>query len=86
MAIYTKGQVLDVTIKLQMKILRAFGVDDVIYYIVWFPEADKITTETKSPLYGVFKHDDTSSAIPLEINQMAEEIIKREKLLENLGQ
>lgn len=69
-----------------MKILRAFAIDDCIYYIVWFPEVDKITNQAKSPSYGVFKHDDTISAIPLEVNQMAEEIIKREKLLENLEQ
>lgn len=68
-----------------MKILRAFAVDGNIYYIVWFPASGKIQTQENSPLYGVFKHDDTVAAIPSHVNEMAEEIIKREKLLDNLG-
>lgn len=86
MAIYVKGQVIDIVTKLRMKILRAFAVDGTIYYIVWFPSSEQIRTENNSPAYGVFKHDDTMSFIPPHVNQVAQEIIQKEKLLENLGQ
>lgn len=67
-----------------MRILRAFAVEDTMYYIVWIPRSHKITNQEKSPLYGVLRHDDSTGAIPQEVNQLAEDIIHKENLLDGL--
>lgn len=84
MAIYKVGQIVSMSMTIDMKILRAFASEDTIYYIVWIPRSHKITNQDKTPMYGVFRNDDTTGAIPIEVNQLAEDIIKKENLLEGL--
>ena len=84
MAIYKVGQELELAVRIHMRILRAFAIDDSIYYIVWIPKNDKIKSQAVDPLYGVFRHDDTNEPIPLEANEIAKHIIEKEKLLDNL--
>lgn len=66
-----------------MKILRAFAVDGNMYYIVWV-KATNISSKGKTPLYGVFRHDDTKGEIPLVVRQKADILIQKEGLLEGL--
>lgn len=84
MAIYRVGQAITMQMNIEMRILRAFAVEDTMYYIVWVPRSAKITNQAKTPLYGVFRHDDSSGEIPPEVNQLAENIIQKENLLEGL--
>lgn len=83
MAIYRVGQELEIKFSIPMRILRAFSVEDIIYYIVWIKN-NKIKNPSHTPLYGVFRHDDSDGVISPEISQRADEIVAREKLLENL--
>jgi hypothetical protein len=83
-AIYRVGQAISMQMNIEMRVLRAFAVEDTIYYIVWIPRSHKITNQEKTPLYGVFRHDDTVGVIPEGVNQVAENIIKKENLLEGL--
>lgn len=83
MAIYRKGQDLEIRFTIPMRILKAFAVQDIIYYIVWIRDG-KIKNAENKPLYAVFRHDDSDGYTAPEILKMAEDIIARENLLENL--
>jgi hypothetical protein len=82
-AIYRVGQDLELKISVPMRILRAFAVEDTMYYIVLI-KGSKIKNFNRTPLYGTFRHDDSDGIIPPEVSKMADEIVARENLLENL--
>lgn len=84
MAIYRVGQELELSISIRMRILRAFAIDDSVYYIVWIPKNERIQSTGEDPLYGVFRHDNTNGPIPVEANQLAKNIIDKENLLQGL--
>jgi hypothetical protein len=83
--IYRVGQEIELKFMIPMRILRAFAVNDNMYYIVWIKRDGKIRTQNSTPLYGVFRHDDSNGNIPPEVAQMADSIVIREKLLEGLN-
>lgn len=67
-----------------MRVLRVFALEDTIYYIVWI-KGNKIKGTENTPLYAVFRHDDSDGTITPEVSQMADIIVQRENLLEGLG-
>lgn len=84
MAIYVKGQDLELQLRIPMRILKAFAVEDMIYYIVWIRDG-KMKSVDNGPMYAVFRHDDSNGYISPEILQMADQIVAKENLLEGLG-
>lgn len=84
MAIYKIGQEIDLKVSISMRILKAFAVEDNIYYIVLIKSNDKIKSSNKLPLYGTFRHDDSDGSISEEISKMADEIVVNENLLKDL--
>lgn len=79
---YVVGQVLDLHLKL--KVLRAFAIDDVVYYVVGVIRKDSVLRHTKAPMYGVFRNDGSFEKIPPDALKRADELVVNEKLLENL--
>ena len=82
--IYRVGQEIELRFSIPMRILRAFALNDNMYYIVWIKKGEKIRSTDSGPLYAVFRHDDSDGRIPPEASRMADELVVREKLLENL--
>jgi len=80
-AIYTAGQTLTLTFNIKMKVLRAFAFQDIIYYIMLIDPETAVRGKDGSPVYAVFRHDDTTGNIPVDVNEFADELVRRENLL-----
>ena len=79
---YTVDQILNLT--LQLKVLRAFAMDDIVYYIVGVIRKDSVLRHTSTPVFGVLRNDGTHDQIPPEALNMADELVQKENLLKNL--
>lgn len=79
---YKKDQILNLT--LQLKVLRAFAINDIIYYIVGVIRKNSVLRHTSTPVFGVLRNDGTHDQIPPEALNKANELVQRENLLKNL--
>ena len=82
MPLYKVGQILDLTLKL--KVLRAFAIEDVIYYIVGVIRKDSLLRHSATPVFGVLRNDGTHDQIPPEALKRTNELVQKENLLKNL--
>ena len=79
---YKKDQILNLT--LQLKVLRAFALEDIVYYIVGVIRKNSVLRHTATPVFGVLRNDGTHDQIPPEALLKANELVQKEDLLKNL--